>query len=57
MERGTVVFGAIFLVIPLLLTLGVLFLPSAAFGFTLAIVAILALGFTTAIAFVDVNEG
>lgn len=57
MERGTVVFGVLFLVIPLLLALGVLFLPSAAFGFTLAIVAILALGFTWAIAFVDVNEG
>lgn len=57
MERGTVVFGALFLVIPLLLALGVLVLPSAAFGFTLALIAILALGFTFAIAFVDVNEG
>ena len=57
MERGTVVFGALFLVIPLLLAAGVFILPEAAFGFTLALVAILALGFTFAIAFVDVNEG
>ena len=57
MERGIVVFGALFLLIPLLLAAGVLVLPTAAFGFTLALVAILALGFTFAIAFVDVNEG
>ncbi len=55
MERGILIFGALFLVIPLLLAAGVLVLPSAAFGFTLALIAILALGFTFAIAFVDVN--
>lgn len=55
MERGLVVFGVLFLVIPLLLAGGVLFVPGAAFGFTLAIVALLALGFAMGIAFVDLS--
>lgn len=55
MERGILVFSGLFLAIPLLLAAGVLVLPSAAFAFTLALVALLALGFTFAIAFVDVD--
>ncbi|HET6406151.1 MAG TPA: hypothetical protein VFH78_16050 [Candidatus Thermoplasmatota archaeon] len=55
MERGIVVFGALFIVLPLLLLAGVLLLPSAAFGLTLALIATLALGFVWGIAFVDVN--
>ncbi|HVM45158.1 MAG TPA: hypothetical protein VM582_04415 [Candidatus Thermoplasmatota archaeon] len=56
MERGLVVFGVLFLVLPLLLAAGILFLPDAAFGFTLALVALLAVGFAWGIAFIDVNE-
>jgi hypothetical protein len=53
MERGLIVFGVLFLVLPLLLAGGVLFVPGAAFGLTLALVALLALGFAMGIAFVD----
>lgn len=53
MERGQIVFGVLFLVLPLLLAAGVLFVPGAAFGLTLALVALLALGFAMGIAFVD----
>lgn len=55
MERGPIVFGVLFLLLPLLLALSVLVFPGAAFGVTLAIVALLALGFSWAIAFVDVS--
>ena len=55
-ERGNLVFGAIFVVLPLLLAIGALAAPSAgvAFGLTLAVIALLAFGFLGAIAFVDV---
>lgn len=56
MERGLVVFGVLFLLLPLLLAAGILFVPTAAFGLTLALVALLAFGFAWGIAFIDVNE-
>ena len=56
MERGLVVFSLLFLALPLLLALGVLFAPGlAAFGLTAALVALLAFGFLVGIAFVDVD--
>lgn len=55
MERGLVVFGVLFLVLPLLMLAGVMFVPGAAFGFTLGLVALLGLGFMLGIAFVDVG--
>lgn len=54
MERGPVVFGVLFLLVPLLLALMIPFVPGMAFGATIALIALLALGFTWAIAFVDV---
>lgn len=54
MERGRIVFGVLFLVLPLLLLVGILFLPgAAAFGLVLALIALLTLGFALGIAFVD----
>lgn len=54
MERGRIVFGVLFLVLPLLLLLGILFVPGAAsFGLALALIALLTLGFALGIAFVD----
>lgn len=56
MERGRIVFGVLFLVLPLLLLAGILFLPgTASFGLALALVALLAAGFAWGIAFVDWN--
>lgn len=55
MERGLIVFGVLFLLIPLLLAGGILFVPGAAFGLTIALVALLALGFAWGIAFLDVD--
>lgn len=56
MERGLVVFGVLFLVIPLLLAAGIVALPSAAFGLTIALIAMLSFGFAVGLAFVDVND-
>lgn len=54
MERGRIVFGVLFLVLPLLLVAGIFLLPgTAAFGLALALIALLALGFTWGITFVD----
>ena len=55
MERGLVVFGVLFLALPAILALGMIFFPAAAFGLTLALVALLALGFAMGIAFVDLS--
>lgn len=55
MERGQMVFGGLFLVLPLLLAAGVLFVPAAGFGFTLAIIALLTFGFAFGIAFIDLT--
>lgn len=57
MDRGLVVFGVLFLAIPLALAIGVFAVPSAAFGLTLALVAVLAFGFLCGIAFIDVEGG
>ena len=54
MERGPIVFGVLFLLVPLLLALAIPFAPGAAFGLTIALVALLVFGFTWAIVFVDV---
>lgn len=48
-----IVFGVLFVVLPLLLAVGILAVPGAAFGLMLALVALLALGFAMGIAFVD----
>ena len=54
METGRVVFGVLFLVLPLLLVAGIVLLPgAAAFGLALALIALLALGFAWGIAFLD----
>lgn len=54
MERGRIVFGVLFLVLPLLLLLGILFASgAAAFGLALALIALLSLGFAVGIAFLD----
>jgi len=55
MARGLVVFGVLFLVLPALLALGMVLAPVAAFGFTLALVALLTTGFALGIAFVDLG--
>lgn len=55
MERGLVIFGVIFLLVPLLLAAAVLALPGMAFGLTLALVAVLSLGFFLGLAFLDLN--
>lgn len=56
MERGPVTFAVLFVVLPLLLVLGILFVPgAAAYGLTIALIALLALGFALGIAFVDVD--
>lgn len=56
MERGPIVFGVLFLVLPILLVAGVLVLPgTAAFGLTLALIAVIALGFAFGITFVDLE--
>lgn len=57
MERGFVVFGVLFILLPLLLALGIPFVgAAAAFGLTLALVAVLTLGFAWGIAFVDIDR-
>lgn len=56
MDRALVIYGALFLAIPLLLALGALFLPGMAFGFTIALIAILSFGFLWGIAFLDIRE-
>lgn len=56
MDRSLVIYGVLFLVIPLILAAGALFVPSMAFGLTLALIAVLALGFFWAIALVDLRD-
>ncbi|HUR68198.1 MAG TPA: hypothetical protein VM370_03060 [Candidatus Thermoplasmatota archaeon] len=54
MERGLLVFGVLFVLLPLLLVGAIFVAPAtAAFGLTLALVALLGLGFLLGIAFVD----
>jgi hypothetical protein len=55
MERGQVVFAVLFLVLPLAIVAGIVTVPGAAFGLTLALIALVALGFGLALAFVDVD--
>lgn len=55
MQRGLLVFGVLFLVLPLLMILGVALVPGAAYALTLGAIALLALGFGLGVAFVDVE--
>lgn len=55
MERGHVIFGVLFILLPLLLVAGIVALPGSAYSLTLALVALLAMGFAYAIAFVDLD--
>lgn len=55
MERGPVVFAALFVLVPLVLVAASVFAPSAAYGLTVTMLALLGLGFGLAIAFVDVD--
>lgn len=56
MARGNLVFGALFVILPLILALGALFAPAnVAFGLTLGLIAVLAFGFLWGIAFLDVD--
>lgn len=55
MERGLVVFGVLFILLPLLLAGGIALVPGMAFGLTLALIALIAMGFAWGIAFVDLS--
>lgn len=56
MARGNLVFGALFVILPLILALGALFAPAnVAFGLTMGLIAVLAFGFLWGIAFIDVD--
>ena len=55
MERGLVVFGVLFLLLPLALVAGIVLVPGAAYALTLTLIAFVALGFGLALAFVDVE--
>lgn len=57
MERGLIVFGVLFLVLPLLLAIGIVLAPGSAFALLLGLVALLCLGFAWGIAFVDLEGG
>lgn len=55
MERGLLVFGVLFLVLPVAMLVGVVAVPGAAYALTLSLIALLALGFGLALAFVDID--
>lgn len=55
MERGQIVFGLLFLALPVLLLLGIMVAPAYGFALMLTLVALLTLGFSTAVAFIDVD--
>lgn len=56
MDRGLVVFGVLFLLLPLLLAIAIPFATTAALalGLTVTLIALLGTGFLWGIAFVDV---
>lgn len=57
MERGFVVFGVLFLLLPLIILGGLLMTTGGtAFALTLALIALLGMGFLAGIAFVDVDH-